>query len=98
MPLPREDVEATTRADVELLSAHLNTYGRKINLIYVDGSGPATDDAAGKGALRPLSFARLARLDLVHCDEGKRARARSVVRAGRDLRSRRPPRRAQRAR
>jgi hypothetical protein len=35
-------------------------------------------EVAEKGAFRPLSFARLARLDLVHCDEGKRARARSV--------------------
>lgn len=44
----REQIAATREAYVRLFEQHLNTYGRKIKLVYVEGSGAADNDAAAK--------------------------------------------------
>ena len=44
----REEVIQQTREWVQLYEAHFNTWGRKVELVFVDGSGDSSDDAAAK--------------------------------------------------
>lgn len=44
----REEVEQQHREWAEFYESHFNTWGRKVELHFVDASGGATDDAAGK--------------------------------------------------
>ncbi|MFA5786744.1 MAG: hypothetical protein WDA71_07170 [Actinomycetota bacterium] len=43
-----EDIQSTARGFAELFQAHFETYGRKVKLVFVKGSGEANDDAAAK--------------------------------------------------
>ncbi|HUF33589.1 MAG TPA: hypothetical protein VMN58_10330 [Acidimicrobiales bacterium] len=44
----RDDTMATRKAYVDYLNAHYNLYGRQVELIVVDATAEATDDAAAK--------------------------------------------------
>ena len=43
-----EEIRQQVTDFVNMYSAHFNLWGRKIDLVFVNGSGEATDDAAGK--------------------------------------------------
>lgn len=44
----REQTAATRAGYVDLFQKHYRTYGRTVEIKYLDGSGPGTDDAAGR--------------------------------------------------